>query len=91
MPAITSSGTYDKSTTGLEGLGATSAPRKFLFAGSTLGATCEVQYIDDAGTGRTLEGGQILDIPTSISVALNANLQVVVTGTPNFNLTLLNE
>jgi len=89
MPNITSSGTVNETTNGFDGLRGASYKRNLLFAGTTQGTTCYVQYTDDTGTLRTLEGGTIDELPKSLEVSLNANLSIVTTGSPNFNLTVV--
>lgn len=90
MPDISAAGTVDK--TGDKSaalLAATPAVRQLLFAGTTIGTTCEVKYTDDEGTDRTLENGTISTLPTSVQVEMNADLKVVTTGSPDLNLTVV--
>jgi len=89
MPDISAAGTVDKSNGGFGQLGAVRATRQLLFAGTSVGTTCEVKYTDDEGADRTLENGTITALPTSIQVEINADLKVVTTGSPNFNLTVI--
>lgn len=86
MPNITTSGTFDASTEGLSGFSPTDRVRSIVISGASVGSSTELQYIDDTGTARTLEGGTITALPWSKEVKLNANLQIVTTGTPNFNI-----
>lgn len=90
MPDISVAGTVDK--TGDKSaalLAATPAVRQLLFAGTTIGTTCEVKYTDDEGVDRVLENGTIGSLPTSIEVEMNADLKVVTTGSPDLNLTVV--
>lgn len=90
MPDITVAGTVDK--TGSKSaalLAATPAVRQLLFAGSSVGTTCEIKYTDDEGADRVVENGTITALPTSIEVEMNADLKVVTTGSPNLNLTVV--
>lgn len=90
MPDISASGTYTKAEGGsFARLAANRAVRQLLFAGTSVGTTCEVKYTDDEGTDRTLENGTITALPTSIEVDMNIDLKVVVTGSPDFNLTVV--
>lgn len=94
MPNITSAGTFTKSSAGFAFLAwpdkntSKEHERVILFAGSTVGTSCLVQYIDDEGVARTLEDGTISTLPDSVVVApIRKDLQIVVTGTPSFNVT----
>jgi hypothetical protein len=90
MPDISAAGTVSK--TGDKSaalLAATPTTRQLLFAGTSVGTTCEVKYTDDEGTDRTLENGTITALPTSVQVEMNADLKVVTTGSPDFNLTVV--
>jgi len=88
MPNITTTGTYSSSTDGFEFLTPLRETRVLLFSSGTLPTTLEVQYIDDTGVARTLEGGTITTLPTSLLLwPFNRPLQIKVTGgTPNFNV-----
>lgn len=94
MPNITAAGTYTKNSPGFEFLSwsmlQTKGPRSqvLLFSDGSPGASCLIQYIDDQGVARTLENGSIRRLPQSLDVSgLQRDLQIVVTGTPNFNIT----
>jgi len=90
MPDISVAGTYTKAEGGtFARLEANRSVRQLLFAGTTVGTTCEVKYTDDEGTDRTLENGTITALPTSIEVDMNTDLKVVTTGSPDFNLTVV--
>ena len=88
MPNITTAATFTKDTAGFENLKSSPHTRVFLFAGSSVGTTTEIQYTDDTGTARTLSSGAITTLPTSIHVECPGDLQIVTTGTPNFNVTV---
>lgn len=94
MPNITAAGTYSKLTPGFEflswGMLQRQGPRSqiLLFSDGEPGTSCLIQYVDDEGVARTLENGAIKKLPQSIDVSgLQLDLQIVVTGNPNFNLT----
>lgn len=91
MPNITQSGTYTKNTANCADLEYRGKTRTLLFAGTSLGTTCVIQYTDDSGTDRTIAGGTITTLPTSVEVKAPVDLKVVVTGSPNFNVTILRE
>ena len=87
MPDISSAGTYTKDTAGYGFLRAQGGGRVLLFAGSSIGTSVDIQYTDDQGTDRTVENGSITVLPTSVYIrSLNQDLKIVVTGTPNFNV-----
>lgn len=88
MPDITAPGTYTATDPGFDFLNPAYGTRTLLLAGSTLPTTLEIQYIDDRGTPRTFEGGNITSLPASIVLSPNTRpLQVKVSGgTPNFNV-----
>lgn len=88
MPNITTAGTVDRRTPGFEGLGATADTRTFLFAGSSLGTSCFIQYTDDMNVDQTIANGSITALPASALVQVNKDLKIVTTGSPNFNLTI---
>lgn len=88
MPNIAAAGTYTGDMAGFEFLKASASPRKILFAGSSIGTSVYLQYTDDTGTDRTLENGSVTTLPTSLAIdSLPMNLKMVVTGSPNFNVT----
>ena len=89
MPNVTAEGTYNKLSAGCIGLTATPHKRSILFAGSSIGSTCVVQYEDDGGTDRTFEGGDITELPSSITIEANIDVKIVFTGTPNCNFTVV--
>lgn len=88
MPNITTAATFTKDTAGFGNLKASPRSRVFLFAGSSVGSSTVIQYTDDTGTARTLSDGDITDLPTSIQVDCPGDLQIVTTGTPDFNVTV---
>jgi hypothetical protein len=88
MPDVSAAGTYTKDSPGCIGLGATPHERAILFAGSTVGSSCLVQYTDDGGTDRTFSNGTISTLPASITVKANIAVKVVFTGTPDCNFTV---
>lgn len=88
MPDISAAGTYTKATAGFAGLEATPANRAFMFAGSSLGDSCVVKYIDDTGTAQLLENGTVTALPYAFKETANLDFVVVVTGSPDFNLTI---
>jgi hypothetical protein len=94
MPNITVAGTYTKASTGFNFLSGTQnqsgAPNDqvLLFAGTSLGTSVAVQYIDDQGVARTFKDGDITFLPTSLRIGpLEVDLQIVAVGSPNFNVT----
>ena len=88
MPNIAAAGTYTGDMAGFEFLKASASPRKILFAGASIGTAVEIKYTDDSGTDRTLENGAVTTLPTSMSLQeLPLDLKIVVTGSPNFNVT----
>lgn len=93
MPNITSAATYTKDTAGFGFLSykdpktADEKQKVLLFAGSTIGTACSVVYTDDAGVDRTLEGGSVTTLPTSMTIEpMRRDLKIIVTGTPSFNV-----
>lgn len=88
MPIIDSAGTFTHTTAGYESLAATDATRTLLFGTGTLGSSCVVQYLDEEGTAHTFSNGTILSLPAELEVSTNINLQIVVTGSPDFPLTI---
>ena len=86
MPDILTAATFDKNTAGLSALAATTSPRVFLFAGETVGAGCFIEYTDDLAVTHVLEGGDIGQLPASLTVTVNTDLQIRTLGTPIFNL-----
>jgi len=89
MPNISAAGTYTKASAGCVKLQATNAQRTLLFAGTSLGASCTVQYTDDAGVDRDIPNGSITVLPTALMVtAADVDLKIVVTGSPSFNVTI---
>lgn len=88
MPNITAAGTYTGDMAGFDFLKGSASPRSLLFAGTTIGTALSIQYTDDTGTDQTLENGSITTLPTSITIdSLPLSLKLVVTGSPNFNVT----
>jgi hypothetical protein len=94
MPNITAAGTYTKDSAGFAFLAwpsqrtASEEEKVLLFAGSTIGSSCVVQYIDDQGTGQTFANGTISELPASVSIKpIRRDIQIVTTGTPSFNVT----
>lgn len=88
MPDVTQAGTYTKDDPGFEFLSGSFVAKVILFAGNSLGDSCELQYIDDEDTPRTPENGQVLYLPRSVNIGwMRRDLQLVVTGTPDFNVT----
>jgi len=88
MPNIAAAGTYTKATAGFGALAATPARRVFKFAGSSLGDSCLLKYVDDAGELQTFEDGTITALPYNFELIDNVECKIVVTGTPNFNVTI---
>ena len=90
MPTINSAGTYTKDNVGLSKLAATNKLRAFTFDGTATGDTLDVQYLDDEGTFRDLENGDVaaVGLPRSFELTLDAELQIVTTGSPDFQVTI---
>ena len=88
MPNITAAGTYTKDTPGFEMLRSTSSQRAFLFGGSSYGSSCTIGYLDDTGTAQVFGNGSITE-NVSKKIPANINIQIVVAGSPNFNLTVV--
>lgn len=86
MPDITAAGTYTKTSPGFESLAASARKRELLFAGTL--ATTQVKYIDDKGTAQDLPSGSITTDPTGLFVSTSAELQIVVSGSPDFNVSI---
>lgn len=89
MPDVSAAGTYTKISANCVGLGATPHKRAILFSGSSVGDSCVVQYTDDGGTDRAFENGTISTLPTSITIEANIDVEVVFTGTPDCNFTVV--
>ena len=87
MPNITSAGTYTQSNPGFNGLRSTNSTKDLIFAGTAI-ATTTVEYQDDTGSWHTTVDGSISALPTTLTVNANVPLRVVVTGSPDFNLTI---
>lgn len=94
MPNITTAGTFTKDSTGFAFLSykdpdsGEAYERVLAFSGTTLGTGCSIQFTDDTGTKHTIPSGSISELPTWLRIApVNFDLQIVVTGTPNFNVT----
>ena len=88
MPDITAAGTYTKDTPGFEFLKASPRPRTFLFAGAAPGDAISIQYTDDMAMDHEIENGNSTAVPWSPYIRrANTDLKIVVTGTPNFNVT----
>ena len=88
MPDITEAGTYTRKSPGFKFLRRTNSKRVLLFGGNSLGSSVSIQYTDDRGTDRTIENGEVSLLPKSVCLdSLNADLKIVVTGTPDFNVT----
>ena len=88
MPNITAAGTYDKTTTGFGGLRATAGKRIFHFNGSSLGTACTVKYLNDQASATAFANGAITTLPYEFELDDNIDCQIVVTGSPNFNVTI---
>lgn len=90
MPQITAAGTYTHKEQGLEDLRGTRGPYCLLFSGTSLGSSCLIQYIDDQGNAATFEDGDISSdsLPVSKVVNVGVTVQLVTTGTPDFNVTV---
>lgn len=88
MPTINTADTFTKSGVGFEQLAASNRLRSLTFSGTSVGTTTEVQAKNDDGTFATLENGDITALPRSIEMTLNADLQIVTTGTPDFKVTI---
>lgn len=90
MPNITSSGTYTKSSTGLSALARNygSDVRLLKFAGTTIGTSITIKSVDDTGTNQDITNGSVTALPTDLTITDPAELQIVVVGSPNFNLTI---
>ena len=86
MPTINTATTTTKSR--IDKLSATNTRRWLLFAG-TFGTSTKVQYIDDSGTAQDCPNGTITTSPTVFEWFAPCDLQIVTTGSPNFNLTVL--
>lgn len=95
MPDITSAATYDKDTAGFGSLRPNPQKRVLLFGDPKTGvaaiATTTVQYKKDNGDWEALENGTISSLPRSITIDMDADLRVVSSGSPNFNLTIRNQ
>lgn len=86
MPTITSTGTYTKDTAGnFDFLARSDRPRLLRFSGSSV--ACSIQTKDDTGTFAEEDNGSITTLPDSALLVTNAELNLVVTGSPNFNVT----
>ncbi len=86
MPNITATGTYTKESPGCDFLGPTRRSPVLLFAGTS--AAVDIQYKDDAEVWQTLENGAISTLPSSWwAEGIKRELRLVVTGTPDFNVT----
>ncbi len=90
MPNVAAAGTYTKDTPGWEFLAKSAAYRNdymtLLFAG-TMPTTIQVQYVDDVGTDRAIQDGDITALPATLSIPnFGRELKVVVTGTAAFNV-----
>lgn len=90
MPDITSSGTYTSASSGLGVLARQDGGcvRLLKFAGSSIGTSITVKSVDDTGTNQDITNGSVTALPTDLTVTDPAELQIVVVGSPNFNLTL---
>ncbi len=88
MPRITAADTYNADSGA--GFAKLKSPRfrNLLFAGTSIGTQVLVQYKTDENTFETYQGGTITEVPWSIEVRSKAELQLVVTGSPDFNLTI---
>ena len=87
MPNITVADTYTKDHAGFGFLKASEEPRRLLFAGSSLGSSVTIKYKDDVGVFQIPENATVTTLPDDILISISKDLQIVVTGSPNFNVT----
>lgn len=85
MPEITAAGTYTKDN--IPGFASARGRRVIKFSGSTIAASLQARTDNDS-TFATYSNGSITTLPTEVVVNDLAELQLVVTGTPNFNITV---
>lgn len=87
MPDITSAGTYTKAEipgfAELYGRG----KRILKLSGSSISAVLQAKT-DTGGVFAAYSNGSITSLPTEVVVNDMAELQLVVTGSPNFNITV---
>lgn len=86
MPTINTATTTTKTT--IDKLASTNTRRWLLFSG-TFGSSTIIQYIDDEGTAQDCPNGAITTSPTVFEWFAPTDLQIVTTGSPNFNVTVL--
>ena len=88
MPDVSTADTFDKYDDGFGFLKSQGGrDRVLLFAGTSIGSSCLVKYIDDEGNAQTIEDGDITSLPASLLVQkLAKDLQIVTTGSPDFNV-----
>ena len=92
MPDISAAGTYDKETPGLSFLRGEKRRRTIMFletsTGSSIGTSVTIKALNDAGHYAPIPDGSITAIPAAVTLDhINKDLQIVVVGTPDFNIT----
>lgn len=90
MPDITSSGTYNKDSSGFGAFSRTygGSVRLLKFAGSSIGTSITLKSVDDTGTSQDISNGSVTALPTDLTITDPAELELVVVGSPNFNVTI---
>lgn len=88
MPAVSSSGTYDKDDAGFELLAASTFPRILRFSGSTLGTSCTIKVLNDAGAAVDISGGVVSSVTDDKYIITSAELQLEFVGSPDCNVTI---
>ena len=88
MPQVNSAGTYTKTSQGFSGLSGTNTKRVLKFSGASVSAT--IEYAKPDGTFAAYSNGGVSAVPTEVTVNDGAELRLVVTGTPDFFLTVSN-
>lgn len=91
MPNITSSGTYDKDSTGFAILGSvlsSSDKRLLLFSGTSIGTQCTIEVQDDQGNWDDVTNGTITSLPSDALISTRNPIRLVFTGSPNCNVSL---
>lgn len=86
MPDIAASGTYDKDDAGFGWLKASPNTRVLLFDGSSVGTSVDIKYLDSEGVSRSIANGGVTALPADKTINLNRDLQIVVVGSPSFNV-----
>lgn len=90
MPNITAAGTYTSRDPGFDFLSRKQTRPFQLSIDGTAPTSIQIQYIDDQGTARNLQNGNITALPWSShfeGASGGRELQLVVTGTGDFNVT----